>query len=513
MERELKLRIALEDLDKLRHAPLLARAAGTDAAPDAAPEALTSTYFDTPELAFHWNNASLRVRAVGDARVQTLKLGGAARAGLFERDEFEMPVDGDAPNLQLLHDAIPADTACGKLIRDEATAAALKPVFVTRIRRTTIVLRPSSGDEIEVALDEGSIDAPSGSLPLAALELELKQGDAQSLYRTALELLDSVPLTLDHRSKADLGYELLVAEHLDAVKAQPVRLNKHDSIEDAFVTIARNCLDQVHANERAVVSGHDPSSVHQMRVGLRRLRSALDLFAPVIPAYDGLDQELRWIAGELGAARDWEVLAGTTLENAETNGSAGEIQPVRHACEQIAVNNRQLAAAAVESVRYTRLVLQLTLWLDCKGWRDALSEQRRDALARPARPFAIEVLRRRHKKLIKRGKGLATLDDHSRHRARIAAKKVRYATEFFASLCARRPVRHYVEGLASLQDDLGWRNDAVVADQLLKALPRGTPETAAGAAFARGFLASKVAADRRPLKKLWKRFRRLSPPQ
>jgi CHAD domain-containing protein len=207
------------------------------------------------------------------------------------------------------------------------------------------------------------------------------------------------------------------------------------------------------------------------------------------------------------------VLAGSTLANAQSNGSADEIEPVRHACEQIAGNNRQLAAAAVESVRYTRLVLQLTLWLNRKAWRESMSDEQRQAIDKPAKAFAIEVLLRRHKKLIKRGKGLAKLDDHRRHRARIAAKKVRYATEFFASLCARRPVRHYVEGLTVLQDDLGWRNDAVVADQLLRALSRNTPEAASGAAFARGFLASRVAADQRNLKKLWKRFRRLSPPQ
>ncbi|MBB5445941.1 MULTISPECIES: CHAD domain-containing protein [unclassified Paraburkholderia] len=89
---------------------------------------------------------------------------------------------------------------------------------------------------------------------------------------------------------------------------------------------------------------------------------------------------------------------------------------------------------------------------------------------------------------------------------------MRYATEFFASLCARRAVRHYVDALIELQDDLGWRNDAVVADQLLKPLPRASPEAALGAAFARGYLASRVAADDQTLKKRWNRFRRLPPP-
>jgi triphosphatase len=508
MERELKLRIPTEDLETLRRAPLLVQPKG---AVDA-PRLLTSTYFDTPELAFHWCKASLRVRAVGNERVQTLKLKGSVQAGLFDRDEFEMAVGGDTPDLKLLQDQISADTDCGRLIRDEATAALLKPVFVTWINRSAIPLRLPSGDELEVALDEGTVDAESGSVPIAAVELELKHGQPESLYGIALELLEIVPLRIDHLSKADLGYELLVAEHSDAVKAQPVHLNKRDSVEDAFCNIARNCLDQVHANERGVVSGHDPSSVHQMRVGLRRLRSALDLFAKPIPAYPGLDDELRWIASELGAARDWEVLAGSTLEHAGTNGNADEILPVRQACEQIAVNNRQQAAAAVESVRYTRLVLQLTIWLNRKGWRDGMSDKQREGIGRPAGQFAAEVLRRRHRKLIERGKRLADLDDHRRHRARIAAKKVRYATEFFASLCPRRAVRHYVDALTELQDDLGWRNDAVVADQLLKLLPRTSPQATSGAAFARGYLASRVAADHQTLKKRWKRFRRLSPP-
>ncbi|MGR3908195.1 CYTH and CHAD domain-containing protein [Burkholderia sp. SR8] len=507
MERELKLRVSVKDLDTLRHAPLLAHANGA-----AATQQLTSTYFDTVALAFHKCAASLRVRAVGDDRIQTLKLEGPAQAGLFDRDEFEMRVDGDVPDLTLLRDKLPDDSDCGRLVRDDATAPDLHPVFVTRIKRTVLPLRLPSGDEVEVALDKGTIDANSHSVPIAAVELELKRGRPENLYGIALELLDIAPLRIDHESKADLGYGLLVAEHQPAVKARPLRLKQHDSIEDAFCRIVRNCLDQVHANERGVESGHDPSSVHQMRVGLRRLRSALDLFDKAIPAFPGLDDELRWIAGELGAARDWEVLAGTTLDHAGTGGNPDEIRPVRNACRRIAIANRQRAATAVQSVRYTRLALQLASWLNRKGWRDGMPDEQRDAIMQPARPFAHDVLRRRHRKLIKRGKRLADLDDHRRHRARIAAKKVRYATEFFASLCRKQAVRSYVDALTALQDDLGWRNDAVVADRLLKALPRTSPDAAPGAGFARGFLAARAAADRQTLKKLWSRFKRLSPP-
>ncbi|MEP9326573.1 CHAD domain-containing protein [Paraburkholderia phymatum] len=170
------------------------------------------------------------------------------------------------------------------MIRDPGVAARLAPVFVTRINRTTITVHLPPEDGIEVALDEGTVKAQAGSVPLIAVELELKRGEPQALYSAALELLKTAPMRIDHRSKANVGYELLVAEHAEAVKAKPVCLGKGDSIENAFCTILHNCLEQVHANERGVVSGRDPSCVHQMRVGLRRLRSALDLFKEIIPA-------------------------------------------------------------------------------------------------------------------------------------------------------------------------------------------------------------------------------------
>lgn len=170
MERELKLRVSVKDLDKLRRAPLLAQSNGAHA-----PQLLKSTYFDTSALSFHGCGASLRVRAVGKERIQTLKLEGSVQAGLFDRDEFEMPVDGDLPDLARLRDRVPADSDCGRLIRDVATAARLQPVFVTRIKRSVLPLHLPSGGEVEVALDKGTVEAEPNSVPIAAVELELKR--------------------------------------------------------------------------------------------------------------------------------------------------------------------------------------------------------------------------------------------------------------------------------------------------------------------------------------------------
>jgi CHAD domain-containing protein len=329
----------------------------------------------------------------------------------------------------------------------------------------------------------------------------------------ALALLEEVPLRIDYMSKGDRGYELLVQEHRAPVRAQPLELKKRYTVEEAFQYIAKNCLAQVHGNERGVVSGHDPSSVHQMRVGLRRLRSALDMFADVIVAPAEFDRELRWIAGELGGARDWEVLAGATLDQAFDSARDGDdVNATRQAAKERAVQNRKAAAAAVDSVRYTRLVLRLTLWVESMGWRNGQSDAGRAASEKSVSRFANATLSSRHKKLLKRGRGLAKLDDESRHRARIAAKKLRYATEFFTSLFLNRAVKPYIGALSELQDDLGWRNDIVVADGLLRSLAAAKPEAASGAGFARGYFASRAAEDHDSLKALWKKFKRLSPP-
>jgi inorganic triphosphatase YgiF len=511
MEKELKLQVTAGKASQIMHAPAVSRL--LDGSADSSD--LVSTYFDTPEMYLRGNGASLRVRAVGEQRVQTLKLEGSVTAGLFARDEFECPVNGDRPDLDALLALVSKDSKAIHILSEPDLAERLEPLFLTRINRCAATLQLPDGTELELAMDDGAVEAAAGaSAPIHGVELELKKGDPEQLYNLALALLHDIPLRIDHLSKADRGYGLLVQEQITAVRAEPLKLRRRDTVEEAFQAIAKNCLAQVHGNERGVVFGQDPSSVHQMRVGLRRLRSALDLFSPVIPAPADFDNELRWIAGELGQARDWEVLAGTTLKKALASAASdADATAVHQAAQKIATENRKAAVAAVNSVRYTRLIMQFTLWIDQKGWRTGQSRKSLKAVEHRITSFASETLKRRHKKLLQRGHGLAELDDETRHRARIAAKKLRYATEFFSSLFDRREVKRYITALSDLQDDLGWRNDVVVASGLLRSLGESKPETAAGAGFARGYLASHAVADHDAMKALWKRFSRLAVPQ
>ena len=178
MERELKLQLSAGKVKQLLNSPLLRQFLAES--PNT--EQLTSTYFDTPDLAFRRCGASLRVRVQGDQRLQTLKLDGAVQAGFYEREEFECPVNGDAPDLISLQDLIPKNSACGKLVRRNGMSAQLKPVFVTRINRSSGLMLLPQGEEVELALDEGVVEAESGSAPIHGVEMELKRGEPHQLY-------------------------------------------------------------------------------------------------------------------------------------------------------------------------------------------------------------------------------------------------------------------------------------------------------------------------------------------
>ena len=204
-------------------------------------------------------------------------------------------------------------------------------------------------------------------------------------------------------------------------------------------------------------------------------------------------------------------LAGATLDHAGADSNEQELGPIRRACTQMAVANRKRAATAVESVRYTRLILEFTLWLEVKRWRDAMTDEQRAAIEGSARKFAVEVLHSRHRKLIKRGEACRSGQPPSAPRP-YRGEEGSLRDGVFQSLVSKRAVRHYVDALTDLQDDLGWRNDAVVADKLLRIVSRKSTEADRGAAFVRGYLASRVAADHRRLSKVWKHFERISPP-
>jgi inorganic triphosphatase YgiF len=439
--------------------------------------------------------------------VQTLKAGGGVAAGLHSRHEWESRLDSPEPDLDALRAQIDRKSAWRGILHAAQLRQRLQPVFTTQVSRTVWELRLPQGDEVEFVLDQGDIRSGDKQVAVSEIEMELKSGNALHLFDFALALLQDIPLQVGNVSKAERGYALFAPAPPSAVKASALKLSRRMTVEQVFQAIAANCLAQIQANEAGLVQAQDVESLHQMRVGLRRLRSAFGQFKDLLPLPAHLQEEIDWLGEQLGPARDWDVLAGATLPKlAAALQDQAAYAALQQAARRKTDDMHAIAAAAVTSPRYARLVLSLTRWLQGRGWREgmAAAECRRIDAAVPE--LARGLLAAGQRRLLKRGKKLRGAGPEARHRVRIAAKKSRYATEFFQSLYPGKKVRPYIKALATLQDELGWRNDAAVAERLLRQLPEGQAHLDTPVAFLRGYLASRIDGDDRKLRKLWKKF-------
>ena len=284
---------------------------------------------------------------------------------------------------------------------------------------------------------------------------------------------------------------------IGAVKAEPVHLRGRMTLEDAFQAIGLNCIAQIEANVPGVLKQH-VESLHQMRVGLRRLRALLAMFEELAPPPVPLHASIEWLSGELGPARDWDVLADSTIKRVP----GIDAHALRQAAHDRATGHHAQILHVLRDARYTELMAQLTDWLGERRWQPEGGLPKDSPLRERAAKSALPLLRTAEKRLAKRIDGLDETDAPGRHRVRIAAKKARYAAEFFRDLLPAQRVKRYLGHLEKLQDRLGALNDLAVADQLLEELKGGSSQVAKQAAYVRGYIAATGQADAQGLSKV-----------
>lgn len=462
-EVELKLRIAAADIARLRRHPAIQAALATPAQT----RALTSIYFDTPQLALLDRGISLRVRRMSGQWFQSVKTSGSAIAGLHQRLEWEDIIANGAPDFSKI-----TEPRLTTIFDDDALRAALHPLFRTEVRRTEWQLAYEDGSRIELALDVGQLVAGEQRDPISEIELELKAGDAACLFELALQLQRDLPLWLENKSKAQAGYAYYRPAPPAIVKARPLPVAGDLNADEAFQQIAGECLRQWQGNQEMVLRGADIEGVHQMRVALRRLRSALSAFRDVIPpaSCDELREELRWITGVLGQARDLDVFLAESLPPAmqQLPQHAG-LARLQQLGVQAQTQAYQAARSALRSQRYQRLLLQLSGWLHTRGWRGP------DTPVVAVEALARRMLAKRYKGLRRHGKRLMHMRPEQRHATRIVAKKMRYAAEFFASLFPDARENDFLPALSRLLDILGVLNDIAVTEALIRHLIGSRP--------------------------------------
>lgn len=247
-------------------------------------------------------------------------------------------------------------------------------------------------------------------------------------------------------------------------------VNPSQTVEEAFKHILEANLASVKEWEPVVLAGEDIEGVHQMRVGLRRMRSELSVFRSAIPRKltRPLAKEMRWAARALDRARDLDVYIA---ENFPGKGSK-----FQQKMQSIARENREEAYSRVRGIvqckRYLTFNREIVNWLDTKAWREQLSEEERKVLRRKITPFACRGLEEHQGDVLEAGKEIEKMDSEALHRLRIECKKLRYATEFFAPLYGER-MKDFTRNLKALQDLLGTLHDTAVLSGLQKDLLKG----------------------------------------
>jgi len=501
-EVELKLLAPAGMLDQIREAPAIARGARDGSVTCR----LDAVYYDTPDRILCTHGLSLRVRRSDSGYVQTVKRR-PVQGRPFARGEWESPVRGSAPDLALL----PVSEIGAPL--DKLSASTLGPIFATKVLRRTQRLE-LPGSIVEVAFDEGFLEAGERREPLTEIELEVKAGDARVMYDLGIELLDSARLRIGTQSKADRGYGLAFGLAPMATKATAPVITADHTVDHIVGELLGTCQHQLLANQAAAEDGHDPEGVHQMRVALRRLRTAFALLRSELasPALETFSTEAKWLAKLLGAARDWDVFITQTLSdpaNALTSDIV-DFEGLRQAAEP----HRALAYAdlceTLASKRYGRFQLSLRQWVESKGWRAELESGSLAVLLEPSSEFVGRILTRLHSKAVKRGAHFRYLRPEARHRLRIALKKLRYAVEFFQEVYGgSAEAKGYLGALARLQDALGHDNDASMTWPFLCTLADNpaTPEVQRSIGAVMGWQARDRIEVGRTMRKNWRRFK------
>jgi inorganic triphosphatase YgiF len=451
MANEIELKLALPETARrafLSH-PALAAANGKTT------RQLANIYYDTPDLALRKSGIALRLRRQGRTWLQTVKGAGSSAGGLSARSEWETAYDGQFDFFAI------DDAAVRRRLAKSAIRSRLMPIFETRYRRTTWTV-----DGLLLMFDRGWIVAGGKREAISELELELagaNVADVAALFELAERLANDLPLMPALLSKADRGVRLHLGIAPTPYRAAAVALSKDTAPLAAFRAIALSCLDHIQHNHAGAIGTDDPEYIHQMRVGARRLRACLRLFAPCLPEgfVAAFTASLRELLAPLGAVRDLDVLLAE-IAAPVTAALPGEprLAALTGIIAERRLTARRAAVRALAAQRFGPVLLHATALLHTGQLTEAASTD-------SARDFAAARLKKLRRRVRQLAQHAEPGDPASLHALRIGVKRLRYALEFFAPLARRKSRRRLADRLAATQDVLGRLNDLANAGHLL----------------------------------------------
>jgi CHAD domain-containing protein len=372
--------------------------------------------------------------------------------------------------------------------------------------RRSVSVHSFAGSRVTLSVDTGSVRTVAAERAVARVGLS---GEEQAVRGVALLIAEAVPVAVPIASLAAEAVALATGgAPRPRRRGAPVLPDEVRTVAEALAHILGHLIDVILAQAplACLADGDVPDAVHQMRVAVRRARSALSIFRPALVdgALDGVEDGLKALGKQLGPARDWDVFADETVP-AIQRAIPGDQRLERLAAS---VRRRRLAHRA-ELVRYLgsaafrRLGIELAWFVAADGWRAPRGETESPSLE----GFAQSVLRHRWKKLLSAGKRIEALDIAGLHAVRLRAKRVRYAAEMFAGLHDGKAAHRFIRRLSDLQQRLGVLNDGAVASHLLEELGGGGRHAYAAGAVA-GVMAARAERIRPRIVKAFERFSR-----
>ncbi|WP_431270701.1 CHAD domain-containing protein [Dankookia sp. P2] len=376
----------------------------------------------------------------------------------------------------------------------------LVPIAAFSGRRSLVPLATPEGP-VQAALITGKLRAVADEAPVARLLLD---GAPEAVLGLSGRLAADLPLLPPRAALAEEGRALARGEAPRARRRGPPDLAEAGTVEEALLGAVGHLLEVMLHHAPACRLGAGPEGVHQMRVGLRRLRSVLKVFRPAAgcPALQSFDAGLKTLADRLGPARDWDVfLGGLGAQVGEAMPGDKRIAALLKAAEA----KRQAAYAALraelDGPAFRRLVLAGLGLLLQRPWRLEAEPDRLARLEESLPGSAAALLDKRWHKLCSEGEDIEDHSAEALHEVRLEAKRLRYAAELFAPLWPGKATRRFQKRLSAVQEELGIANDTAVARSLVATLGGGVPAWAIGAV--EGFATARVSAARGRAMQAW----------
>jgi len=410
---------------------------------------LQAKYYDTTDRLLAKNYVAIRLRQEGECWVQTFKAASKNHLQRIEEDIYLGKCEQE-PELDLSHyqHNQTVQTMLREILGDQPADLTLQ--FQTDVQRSFHVFE-YEGSQIEVCLDDGEIRTPNDQAKICEVEFELKQGSAQHLIEFSKTWVDKYQLWLDVRSKAERGNLLAMGKLVSpAIKAKSLILNPKSSAEYAMQQIVENTLNHILPNAAAIAAGvAEAEHIHQARVGLRRLRSALKHFSnwssQIDPAWES---QLAEIFRALGQSRDNDAIQDAVIPLIQKDCEFDLILPKETDTE---------IAQLLSQPQTTRLFLSLLSFSYSEN-------QSKSKLTKQVNKSLTKL----YHKILEDAAQFSTLTIELQHRSRKRVKQLRYCIDFIAGLYPENEVQQFLDKLQPIQEYLGFYNDLFVAEQIFK---------------------------------------------